>query len=578
MKQLFNHILILLVLPFALSAQVQFTASVDSKQVPVGEVFEIKFTLDNGQGSNFRPPPFGEFNVVSGPNRMNSMTIINGSSRNSETFSYVLQAKREGSFTLGSASIEVKGKTYTTSPLSISVEKGRRQTPNDVKAGKEDIFIRAEISSNTAYIGQQLILDYKLYTRANISGVSRVNESQYDGFYKLEVNDFPHNDNRVTLGGKPYITRILQRIALFPQREGTFKIEPFSLQMGIVKSNKNDDDDPFGSFFSAPLVETRIIAANEVPITVKPLPVNAPASFNGAIGDFKVDFSISKSDATTDDVISLKMYVLGNGDAKRWLAPKLPPIEGLDIYEDKILKEESIERNGEWQTTKEIEYLIVPKQAGSYIIKPEFSYFNTEGGAFQTLSQVFNVQIVQGSNKAATILQDKVKDIVGIKTSTVFVNQVTRFWRSSVFWVLLILPFLFIAGVIAYREWRKQMSQRDLILLRRANAPKIAESRLAVAQEFLKKGNERLFYNEVSKTLFNYVSDKFGIPLAEFTKYNVREKLTSFNVKNELVQDFDKVLRDCEIALFGSRNTEGSAEAIYERAARVIVAIEEDLK
>ncbi len=578
MKQLFNHILILVLFPFVLTAQVQFTASVDSKQVPVGEVFEIKFTLDNGQGTNFRPPAFGEFNVVSGPNRMNSMTIVNGSSHSSESYSYVLQAKREGIFTLGSASIDIKGKTYTTSPLSITAEKGRRQTPNDVKGGKEEIFIRAEISSNTAYIGQQLILDYKLYTRANISGVSRVNESKYDGFYKLEVNDFPHNDNRVTLSGKPYITRILQRIALFPQREGTFKIEPFSLQMGIVKGNKNDNNDPFGSFFSAPLVETHIVAANEVTIEIKPLPANAPASFSGAIGDFKVDFSISKSDATTDDVISLKMNILGNGDAKRWLSPKLPKIEGLDIYDAKILKEESVERNGEWQTTKEIEYLIVPKQTGSFSIKPEFSYFNTEGGTFQTLSQVFNLQIAQGSNKAATILQDRVRDILGIKTSTAFVNQVTRFWRSSLFWVLLILPFIFIGGVIAYKEWQKRQSRRDMTLLKRANAPKIAESRLAVAQEFLKKGNERLFYNEVSKALFNYVSDKFGIPLAEFTKYNVREKLTSLHVKQEHVQDFDKVLRDCEIALFGGRNTEGSAEAIYERAASVIVAIEEDLK
>ena len=74
------------------------------------------------------------------------------------------------------------------------------------------------------------------------------------------------------------------------------------------------------------------------------------------------------------------------------------------------------------------------------------------------------------------------------------------------------------------------------------------------------------------------MSDKFGIPLAEFTKYNVREKLTSLDVNPTLVLDFDKVLRDCEIALFGGRNTEGSAEAIYERAVGVIVAIEEDLK
>ena len=576
-KLFFNQFLFLFLFPFALAAQVQFTASVDSKQVPVGEVFEIKFTLENGQGSGFRPPVFGEFNVASGPNKMNSMTIVNGNSRSSEAFIYVLQAKREGVFTIGPASIDVKGTTYKTGPLSISVVKGNRQTPNDVKGGKDEIFIRAEVSGNTAYVGQQIILDYKLYTRANISGVTRVNESKYDGFFKQEVNDFPHNDSRVTIGGKVYISRILQRLALFPQREGAFKIEPFSLQMGIVKGNRKDDEDPFGTFFSSPMVENRVVAANEVAIEVKALPNPVPTSFSGGVGEFKTDFFVSKEDATTDDVISLKMNITGNGDAKRWQAPKLTPIEGLEIYEPKILKEESVERNGEWQTTKEIEYLIVPKQAGNFSIKPEFSYLDTEG-AYKTESKTFDLKIAQGTNKAATILQDKMKDILGIKMTTAFVSQVTRFWGSALFFALLIAPFLFLGLVVAYKQWQTRQSKRDIAILKRENAPKVAEGRLAVAQEFLKKGNERLFYNEVSKALFNYVSDKFGIPLAEFTKNNVQEKLIAVKAKESHVQDFVKILNDCEIALFAGRNTEGSAEAIYDRAVGVIVDIEKDLK
>ncbi len=584
-KSIFNQFLLLILLPLTGAAQVQFTASVDSKQVPVGEVFEIKFTLENGKGSNFRPPAFSEFNVASGPNKMNSMTIVNGNSRSSEAFSYVLQAKREGVFTIGTATIDVNGTTYKTAPLSISVEKGKRQTPSDLKgSGKDDIFIRAEVSSPTAYVGQQIVLDYKLYTRVNISGVTRVNESKYDGFFKLEVNDYPHGDNRVTVGGKAYIARVLQRIALFPQREGSFKIEPFSLQMGIIKGNQKESDDPFSIFSAAP-VENRVIAANEVTINIKPLPTPSPANFSGAVGEFKTDFFVSKTTGTTDDVISLKMNVVGNGDAKRWQAPKLAAVEGLEIYDAKILKEESIERNGEWQTIKEIEYLIVPKQAGQFSIKPEFSYLDTYGtsrdnreGDYKTETKTFDLTIAQGTNKAATLLQDRVRDILGIKTATVFVNQVVRFWGSALFWALFIIPFLLLAGVVVYKEWQIRQSKRDVTLLKRANAPKVAESRLAVAQEFLKKGNERLFYNEISKVLFNYVSDKFGIPLADFTKHNVQEKLTSLNVKELHVQDFVKILNDCEIALFAGRNTEGSAEAIYNRAAGVIVDIEEDLK
>ena len=67
-----------------------------------------------------------EFNVVGGPNRMNSMTMVNGSATSSETYSYVLQAKREGVFTIGAASVVVKGQNLVSAPLSIIVSKGKK--------------------------------------------------------------------------------------------------------------------------------------------------------------------------------------------------------------------------------------------------------------------------------------------------------------------------------------------------------------------------------------------------------------------------------------------------------------------
>jgi hypothetical protein len=571
-----------------LMAQASFTATTDAKSVALGEVFEIKFTVENGQGANFRPPSFSEFNVAAGPNRMNSMTIVNGVSKSSESYSYVLQAKREGIFTIGVAQIDIGGKTYRTNPLSINVVRGRRQTGGDLPTGKDDIIIRAEVSNATAFVGQQILVDYKLYTRVNINGVNRVNESNYDGFFKQDVNDFPKNDNRISIGGKPYLSRTLQRVALFPQREGRFAIEPFSLQVGVVKNNRANDDDPFGQFFSMPEMDNRVVQSNSLTIQVQPFPQPMPNSFTGAVGDFKADFQISKTDATTDDAISLKIWIHGNGDAKRWQPPKIAAVEGLDIYEPKVLNETHSERQGEWQTTKEIEYLIVPKRTGRFNLKPEFSYLNTvqrtpssgESARFETLSPntSYQLNITQGSNKAAKIADDRPKDIFGIRLKTAFTDQITRFFGSSLFWFLLVMPFLFFAGVVGYKQWQIQLGKRDMMALRRANAPKVAEGRLAVAHEFLKKGNTRLFYDEVSKALFNYVSHKFGIPLSEFSKSNVREKLQSVAVNTQHIENLVGILNDCEIALFAGRDTEGVAEAIYDRASQVIIAIEEDLK
>ena len=578
MRQLLFLIGIFLIATIKLSAQVVLEATTHSKQVPLGGIFEVKFTLKNAQGTAFSPPTFSDFTVVGGPNRMNSMTMVNGNATSSESYSYVLQAKRMGQFTIGSASVMVKGQTITSTPLSIDVEKGDKETLNEASSNnKESVFIRAEVSSHDARVGQQIVLDYKLYTRVDLNGMNLLYEPNYEGFFHLEINDYEHSENRVTIGGKQYLTRILRRVALFVQKEGDFVIEPMTVQVGIVKG-KNDDpySDPF---FSSVVSTNHTIRSNPVNIYVKPLPINAPMSFTGGVGEFKVEAGISKIDATTDDAISLKMKVTGNGDAKRWQAPKMVAIDGLEIYEPKVLREESIESQGEWLTIKEIEYLIIPKKTGNFSIKPEFSYFDTEGGSYKTLTpNTFEIKIAQGKNAIATIQSDKVTDIKSIKTATVFTNQMTSFYGTSIFWGLTILPFIFLGGVLGYRQFLIQKSKVDVNVLKSQNAQKVAERRLAVADEFMKKGNNRLFYDEVSKAMFTYVSDKLSIPMSEFSKSNVREKLTSLKVNELNIEKFIKILQNCEMALFAGQNTEGAMNEVFQDALKVITDIENDLK
>ena len=568
----------LIFINFGLKAQVSFSATTDARQVPLGEIFEVKFTLQNAQGQGFRAPAMSEFNVVGGPNRMNSMTMVNGSATSSETYSYVLQAKREGVFTIGAASVVVKGQNLATVPLSIIVSKGKKATVSEaVGDAKDGVFIRAEMSTHEARVGQQVILDYKLYTRLNLSSLNPLSESKYDNFYMLEVNDFTHGDNRVTIGGKPYISRILKRVALFPKKEGETVIEPLTVQIGIVKS---ENKDPFADpFFGGVRSENHTIQSNSVNILVKSLPNNSTASFTGGVGDYKITFGISKKEATTDDVISVKMSIVGNGDAKRWQAPKLLTADSsLVVYEPKVLREESREVQGEWQTTKEFEYLVVSKQAGKYTVTPEFTYFDTEGGQFKTERESYDLTFSQGKNATASINADRPTDIRGIKTATAFTKQINSFYGTSLFYSLAAFPFLFIGGVFGYKQILIQRSKIDVSVLKSQNAQKVSERRLAIAYEFLKKGNKRIFYDEVSKAMFTYVSDKLGIPMSEFSKSSVEEKLKSLNVNGLHIKNFVEILRGCEMALFAGQEEDGKMTAVYDAALKVIVDIEEDLK
>jgi len=168
----------------AFSQQPKFTASVNKSTVGTGEVFEVTFSV-NGNGGNFTPPDFRGFRVVGGPNESQSMEIINGSASASISIGYDLMAVREGDFTIGAATIDVNGHNLTTSPIKITVVKGKPMPQNGQaqsqssapdngiqQASPSDLskllFIKAIVDKTNVYLGQQITVTYRIYNRVTI--------------------------------------------------------------------------------------------------------------------------------------------------------------------------------------------------------------------------------------------------------------------------------------------------------------------------------------------------------------------------------------------------------------------------
>ena len=103
---------------------IAFEAVVDKNPVALGDQLTLSFVLSNagtGQGSDLQVPDLGAFHIMSGPNRSTSMQIVNSQMSSSVTYSYVLQPKDIGTFTIGTASIEAGGTTYRSTPLTVEV-------------------------------------------------------------------------------------------------------------------------------------------------------------------------------------------------------------------------------------------------------------------------------------------------------------------------------------------------------------------------------------------------------------------------------------------------------------------------
>lgn len=557
-------------------AQPTFEANANAKEVVLNGYFDLTFTLRDADGSNFQPPSFTDFVVVSGPSRSVRTSISNGQVSKELNYFYTLQPKRTGELTIGSASIIANGRQMRTRPLTLTVVKGK---PVAGVSGQQ-FFVRAEPSVQTAYIGQQVILDYKLYTTTNIDNYTVVQESDYPGFFAEDIRRFDSRVMREVIDGVQFATKILKRVALFPQQAGILTVDPMMLQLGIVA----EDPSQRRSLLFNRQVKRLPAQTEPVQITVRPLPDGAPPTFTGAVGTFTAAWTLNRTTVTTDDALSLRLSVAGDGDIKRVQPPPLDLEGSFEVYDPNIQEEASYELNGELTGRKNIQFLILPREAGVYNIAPTFTYFDTDSAQYVNLtSGVFTINVRPGSRRPGetAVAEDtsrQISDIRYLKGDTRLTVRPAPFFGTTAFWLTALFPFLALAGAVVIRRYRQKLNSLDPALLRRRHAQKEAHRRLAKADQFRRQDESRAFYDEVSKAMLGYVSDKLAIPRSELSKDNVRHRLASLSAPAEEIEKFLQIMHNCEIALFAGMDNAGAMQETYDHTVSVLTNIEAFLK
>jgi len=548
----------------------RFEAYADAKQVLLKSYFDVTFTVYNADGKNFRPPPFSQFTVISGPSRSVSTTIINGQMSKEIGITYTLQPKRTGNFTIGEAQITVGKKVLSTKPLTIKVVEGSQSN-----GSQEEVYIKALPSTTDVWVGQQVILDYKLFTAVQIETHNVISESDYQGFYAQDIRRYDSRVVREVIDGAQYATKVFKRLALFPQQTGTLEIAPLNVQLGAVVDGNNQRR---SFFFSR---QIRRIPASTAPVTinVKTLPPNAPSSFTGAVGSFEVKTAINRNTITTDDALSVLINIRGNGDIKRIQAPELIASEEFEVYDPKVIKENSFENIGELYGEKQIEYLLVPKKAGQYQITPEFSYFDPDSAKYIIFNaNTFDITVNQGSQqntvKAPLVEPETVKDIDYIKTKPGLKRSDKYFFGTTLFWIFSLLPFVFLGGAFTYKQLKAKNDSIDPAIIRKRRARKAAQKRLETAQTHLTAQKSRAFYDEISKAMLGYVCDKLQIPRSELTKDNVRERLQALEVAESEIERFMKTIKTCEMALFAGMDNTAAMQETYDETLDLLATVE----
>ena len=307
-------ILFLMLAPLWLWAQDDPRLTVSAKkEVMVGERFQVVFEA-NAEGKSFQAPSFNGFTVVGGPftSTSSSFQMVNGSMSHSVkcTYTFALQAEQEGTFHVGSASLTVKGNKISSEPFDIKVvpddgshaapatggfssgQGQSQQNTNDPQVSGKDLFLRVIPSKKSAYLGEQVVLTYKLYTKVPVSSLSVGKMPTYAGFWTKDISDNNggslHQSSEY-INGIEYTVAEIQKIVIVPQRAGNLTIDPMSIECIAqvrTESNRRRSMDPFEEFFNDPFFNRNIanvkkeLTSNTFLLEVKNLPeAGKPDSF-----------------------------------------------------------------------------------------------------------------------------------------------------------------------------------------------------------------------------------------------------------------------------------------------------------
>lgn len=581
--------------------------------VEAGGKFRVQFTVNTQNVSGFTAPDFKGFEVIYGPatSSQSSFQMINGRTSQSSSiiYTYVLLSDVPGTYTIGSASVQVDGKAVKSKPVTVKVlsagasnNSGSASRSSGTASGVQssepvttgngvstkDLFMTATASRTNVYEQEAILLTYKIYTLVNLTELDGKLPT-LDGFQIQEI-PLPHTKEfqLEQYNGRNYRSVIWSQYLLFPQKSGKLTIPSVTYEGMVVTRNRNID--PIEAFFngtSGMMELKKKITTPTLTINVSPLP-QKPADFSGAVGKFSVSSKISTEEIDANDAITLKLSVKGSGNMKLISTPTVDFPKDFETYDAKVNDNFQLTRSG-LSGTKEFEYLAVPRHAGTYTIPAiKFVYFDTDTHTYKTLQTgPYTLKVNKGkggSTQNVSNYSNQQQDVQQLNQDIRFIKKgdvalrlpgETFFgtWKYALGYLIPLALFILLV-ILGHKQMK---ANANVALTRGKKANKVALKRMKTAKKLLDAHDQGKFYDEVLRALWGYTADKLNLPQESLNKENISEQLLSRGASQERVDQLLKVQNDCEFARYAPGNPDENMENVYNNAIQAITQMEDEL-
>ncbi|MBR6187565.1 MAG: protein BatD [Prevotella sp.] len=602
---------LLLCFYISLSAVLAQTLTANApSQVAVGQQFRLTYTVNSHDVSGFRVGqiPQDAFEILMGPSTstQSSFSMVNGKTTQSSTitYTYILSALKNGSFTIPAATINVSGQQVKSNSVKIEVSGtasqsssgsrgsrgGNSQQPETRPQGTpisgSDLFIKVSASKKRVVEQEPVLLTYKVYTLVSLTQLEG-KMPDLKGFHTQEIPLPQEKSFKIEqYNGRNYKTVTWSQYVMFPQMTGTLEVPPLTFNGVVVQQNRYVD--PFEAFFNggSGYVEVKKqIQAPGVKIEVDPLP-SRPDGFSGGVGHFTMKAEMNQTQLKANDPLTLKVTISGTGNLKLIKQPTVKFPKDFDTYDPKTTDKTRLTTQG-IDGSIIYEYLAVPRHQGQFDIPPvEFIYYDTQQKRYVTLtSEAFHLDVAKGEGGDSHVvdyteqedIQLLANDIrhIHLKPQPSNIKSQTLF-TSTTYWVTLAVMFIgFISLIVIFRK--RAIENADLVKARGKRANKVATKRLKKAASLMKENKPSEFYDEALRALWGYVGDKLNIPVEQLSRDNINDRLTERGIDAATIAPFLEAIDECEFERYAPGDPKGNMNKVYEQAMKGITSLNEKL-
>jgi hypothetical protein len=587
----------------AYAKEIKVVISVDKTVVEAGSHFRMTIGVQGAfdtEVPQITPPE--NFILMYGPSVSTQTSIVNNVVAIFRGFTYSFSPTETGIFELGPATLEYKGKVYTSNSVKIEVVK-RTPFEGDVDADTERskridinkrIFVELETDKKEAYIYEQIVESFKLFFQKGLP----IDDLDYvAASTKSFLAEKLGEERRYEEVRDGILYNVIElRTALFPLVSGNIEIPPAKFNCNIIirqQGYRNSIFDEFSGRGGQKYPVER--STDSVKLKIKPLPESdKPDNFAGTVGRFTMDVLAKPTEVKVGDPITLSINIRGKGNIQTIGEPVLAPGDEKDFKIYPAETDTTITDRGDGIRGEKLFSKVVEPQHENIDMIPaiSFSYFDPELEKYMTITHNPIPIVVERSEVEIPIrfsLEDaeKVKGQVKILTKDIlpimsdlysFKNQGFAIYNRPLFLAFIFLTPILVVIACVYVQRHRELLQTDVGYARKRRALSRAKKQLSNARQLVQLDNPSEFYSTLAKTVMEHIADKLNLAPASITSDNISGILENRGVSHDVIKELKECLESCDYGRFSaSQHSKDQMVRTLDTAEEFIMHLEKQL-